>query len=122
MRTMQETADESRSQLPTFFDLRIPRNKNESMMGGVKCHTLPPPKRKPNNGDLCLQVFAVTSSVVNDDAGRHRGGEDADVESYDSQDRENLSNRRSLNALCPFSPGLVTSSVSQQAEQGSNRK
>lgn len=64
----------------------------------------------------------MTSSVVDDDGERHRGGEGADVESYDSQGGENLSNRASHNAPCPFSPGLVASSVSQQAEQGSNRK
>lgn len=37
---------------------------------------------------------------------------------YDSQARENLESRTSVSAPCPFSPGVVTSSVSQQAEQG----
>lgn len=37
---------------------------------------------------------------------------------YDSQARENLESRTSVSAPRPFSPGLVTSSVSQQAEQG----
>lgn len=51
-------------------------------------HYLPP--NESQTIVTCLQAFAVTSSVVNDDGERHHGGEDADFESYDAQDRENL--------------------------------